>query len=137
MKFRRADIVTIRWTVEAFGRSTSVAGKETGRAALTKSKGGELALYMVDPDPRSGHYFDETATELAKFCGIGGPEHSIRLLRVLAEPNRQRTEERLEALGYDFGPGRPDDGPEYGTFSLGLESIANGIVRRASLPRRY
>lgn len=118
MKFRRADIVTIQWTVEGFGRSTSVAAKETGHAALTQSKGGELALYMVDPDPRAGHYFDETATELAKFCGIGDAERSIQLFRVLAEANRKRTEERLKSLGFSVAPGRPEDGPDIGTFYL-------------------
>jgi len=112
--------VTIRWTVEGFGRRTSVAAKEAGHAALTISEGGELALYMVDPDPRSGHYFDETAMELARFCGIGDAVHSIRLLRALAEPNRKRTEERLESHGYEFAPGRPEDGPDTGKFSLRL-----------------
>jgi hypothetical protein len=120
IKFRRADSVAIQWTVEAFGKRTSVAAKETGYAALTKSRGGEVALYMVDPDPGSGHYYDETAAELAKFCGIRDPDQTFLLRRVLADANRKRTEEQLESLGYEFAPGRPEDGPDIGTFYLRL-----------------
>ncbi|KAK1827305.1 hypothetical protein QBC39DRAFT_314938 [Podospora conica] len=117
MKFLRADVVTIQWTVEGFGKRISVAAKEAGHAALTQSRG-ELALYMVDPDPRAGHYFDETATQLAKFCGIEDAERSIQLFQVLSEANRKRTEERLKSLGYNFFPGRPEDGPDIGTSTV-------------------
>ena len=114
MKFRRADVVKIQWTVEGFGKRITVPTKDAGHAALTENQG-ELALYMVDPDPKTGLYFDETATEIAKFCGIEDAERSIQLFQVLKEPNRKQTERRLRALGFIFAPGRPEDGHHIGT----------------------
>lgn len=115
-QFIRVERIITRWDVTHRDSRTSSVDAKAGRAAYSVQNG-KLQLYMVAPHPTVGHYFDETAVALAKFCGIKDSECIIQLHSALRLPDRKFTEENLKAQGFAVDPASLEDGPDIGEWA--------------------